>query len=91
MKLTRLFHGRRLWVQDVGALRRALALTPEFLKAKGNVLDYKDMQARSYECAVLTMHGACFHQQHHGAGSDLERASSASQAHNNCPALQYPV
>ena len=30
-----------LWVADSGPLRAALSLTPAFLQAKGNALDYK--------------------------------------------------
>eukprot|EP00208_Stichococcus_sp_RCC1054_P005457 CAMPEP_0206146194 /NCGR_PEP_ID=MMETSP1473-20131121/29683_1 /ASSEMBLY_ACC=CAM_ASM_001109 /TAXON_ID=1461547 /ORGANISM="Stichococcus sp, Strain RCC1054" /LENGTH=524 /DNA_ID=CAMNT_0053542663 /DNA_START=1063 /DNA_END=2637 /DNA_ORIENTATION=+ len=33
-----------LWVQDAEPLKKALSLTPEFLRAKGNALDYKDWQ-----------------------------------------------
>ena len=30
-----------LWVRDAEPLKAALSLTPEFLRAKGNTLDYK--------------------------------------------------
>ena len=30
-----------LWVADSGPLKTALSLTPSFLQAKGNALDYK--------------------------------------------------
>ena len=30
-----------LWVRDSEPLKAALSLTPEFLRAKGNTLDYK--------------------------------------------------
>ena len=30
-----------LWVRDAEPLKAALSLTPEFLRAKGNMLDYK--------------------------------------------------
>ncbi|KAK9814151.1 hypothetical protein WJX72_001299 [[Myrmecia] bisecta] len=33
-----------LWVQDSWALKLALSLTPEYLRAKANALDYKDWQ-----------------------------------------------
>lgn len=33
-----------LWVKDSGPLKEALSLTPAYLRAKGNALDYKDWQ-----------------------------------------------
>ena len=30
-----------LWVRDAEPLKAALSLTPEYLRAKGNMLDYK--------------------------------------------------
>lgn len=33
-----------LWVRDAEPLKAALSLTPEFLRARGNTLDYKDWQ-----------------------------------------------
>ena len=30
-----------LWVRDAEPLKAALSLTPEFLRARGNTLDYK--------------------------------------------------
>ena len=39
-----------LWVRDAEPLKAALSLTPEFLRAKGNMLDYKVPHKRT--CAL---------------------------------------
>lgn len=35
-----------LWVRDATWLKQALSLTPDYLKAQANTLDYKDWQVR---------------------------------------------
>lgn len=44
-------------VQDAEPLKKALSLTPEFLRAKGNTLDYK---VGTQHCAAELGGGLCF-------------------------------
>lgn len=42
-----------LWVRDAEPLKEALSLTPHFLRAKGNALDYKARSAVHFLLASL--------------------------------------
>jgi len=48
-----------LWVKDAEPLKAALSLTPEFLRAAGNTLDYKVQKLCSYECTLKAASACC--------------------------------
>jgi len=59
-----------LWVRDAEPLKAALSLTPEYLRAKGNMLDYKVLHAapevtlhssiRSFACRTCGLSAAIY-------------------------------
>lgn len=57
-------------VQDAEPLKKALSLTPEFLRAKGNTLDYK---VGTRHCAAELGGGLCFLHSHRVQGPRKSR------------------
>jgi Pyridoxal-dependent decarboxylase conserved domain len=52
-----------LWVRDAEPLKAALSLTPEFLRARGNTLDYK-VRWLQWTLHSASLHGLAAEDQH---------------------------